>query len=206
MLTHWLPMTSIPAAICRIFCNNFERYYLKNGRLFLDFLLHFWYVDEIYNILRKTMSVLAEIFLKLLFPKVVATETSTKSCFRTPFGNQRINWFLTPLKVATDHYYPFFPWVSGKLSWKETALLWLKILRLFVNTLTADDKYSCRNMQNFLQQLQTLLSEKRRSFSGLFIAFLKCAWNLEHFEKEDEGSSLIISGIIVSERGCYWNV
>ena len=171
-----------------------------------DFLLHFWYVHKIWNILRKRMSVLAKIFLKLSFPKVVATETSTKSCFRIPFGNQRINWFLTPLKEATHHYYPFFPWVSGKLSWKETALLWLKILRLFVNTLTADDKYSCRNMQNFLQELQTLLSEKRKSFSGLFIAFLKCAWNLEHFEKEDEGSSLIISGIIVSERGCYWNV
>ena len=79
-------------------------------------------------------------------------------------------------------------------------------LNLFANTLTADDKYSCRNMQNFLQQLQTLLSEKRKSFSGLFIAFLKCAWNLEHFEKEDESPSLIISGIIVSEIGCYWNV
>ena len=32
-------MTSIPAAICRIFCNNFKRYYLKNGRLILDFLI-----------------------------------------------------------------------------------------------------------------------------------------------------------------------
>ena len=40
-------MTRIPAAICRIFCNNFKRYYLKNGRFFLDFLLHFWNVHEI---------------------------------------------------------------------------------------------------------------------------------------------------------------
>ena len=77
---------------------------------------------------------------------------------------------------------------------------------MFANTLTADDKYSCRNMQYFLQQLQTLLSEKRKTFSGYFIAFLKCAWNLQHFEKNDECPSLIISEIIVSERGCYWNV
>ena len=49
------------------------------------------------------------------------------------------------------------------------------MLRLFANTLTADDKYSCRNMENFLQQLQTLLSQKRKTFSGLFIAFLKYA-------------------------------
>ena len=64
--------------------------------------------------------------------------------------------------------------------------------------MTADDKYSFRNMQNFLQQLQTLLSEKRKTLSGFFIAFLKCAWSLEHFEKKDDCPSLNISEIIVS--------
>ena len=53
-------------------------------------------------------------------------------------------------------------------------------------------------MQNFLQQLQTLLFQKRKTFSGFFIPFLKCAWKLEHFEKKDECPSLIISEIIVS--------
>ena len=77
---------------------------------------------------------------------------------------------------------------------------------MFVKTLTADDKYSCRNMQNFLQQLQTLLSQKPETLSWFFIAFLKCVWNLQYFEKKDEFHSLIISEIIVSERGCYWNV
>ena len=199
-------MTSIRAAICRIFSNNFKRFYPKNGRLFLDFLLHFWNVHKIWNIWKKRMSVLAWLFPKVLLPKEVATETSTKSCFRTPFGNQRINWFQTPLKVARHHLYPLFPWIPGKLSWKKTALLWSKILRLFAKTLTADDKYSWRNMQNFLQQLQTLLSEKRKIFSRFFIAFLKCAWYLEHFEKKYECLSVIISEVIVSERGCHWNV
>ena len=77
---------------------------------------------------------------------------------------------------------------------------------MLANTSTADDKYSFRNMQNFLQQLQTLLCEKRPTFSGFFIEILKCVWNLQHFEKRDESPSLIISDIIVSERGCYWNV
>ena len=72
--------------------------------------------------------------------------------------------------------------------------------------LTADDKYSCRNMQNFLQQVQTLLSQKRKAFSPYFIVFLKYAWILQHFEKEDEFPSFTISEIIVSERGYYWNV
>ena len=137
-----------------------------------------------------------------MFRKEVATETSRRSCFRTPFDNQHVNGFQTPLKVARHHLYPLFPWISGKLSWKKTALLWSKILRLFADTLTADNKYSCRNMQNFLQQLEPPISEKRKIFSGFFIACQKCAWNLEHFEKKDECPSLIISEIIVSERGC----
>ena len=144
------------------------------------------------------MSVLAQLFPKLLFRKEVATETSRRSCFRTPFVNQRVNGLQTPLKVARHHYYPFLPWISGKLSLKKTTLLWSSILRLFANTLTADDKYCCRNMHSFLQQLQTLLSDKRKTFSGFFIEFLKCAWNLQLFEKKDECPSLNISEIIVS--------
>ena len=141
-----------------------------------------------------------------MFRKDVSTETSRSSFIRTPFGNQRVNGFHTPLKVARHLYYPFFPWISGKLNWKNTVLLWLKIFRLFVNTLTADDKYCCGNMKIFLQQLQTLLSQKRKTLSGFFIAFQKSAWNLQYFEEKDECHSLITSEIVVSERGCYWNV
>ena len=45
--------------MCTISRNNFKRHYLKNKRLFVDFLLLFWNVDEIYNILKKKMSILA---------------------------------------------------------------------------------------------------------------------------------------------------
>ena len=77
---------------------------------------------------------------------------------------------------------------------------------MFVNALTVDDKYSGSNMQNFPEQFQTPLSEKQKTFSGFFIAFLKCAWNLEHFQKKVEYSSLIISEIIDAERRGYLNV
>ena len=46
-------MTSIPAAICKIYGNNFKRHYLRNKRLFLDFLLHFWNVHEVWSIFKK---------------------------------------------------------------------------------------------------------------------------------------------------------
>ena len=45
-----------------------------------------------------------------------------------------------------------------------SALVISEMLRLFVNTLTADAKYSRRYMQIFWQQLQTLLSQKGKAF------------------------------------------
>ena len=39
-------MTSIATAICRIFRNNLKHHCLRNKRLYLDFLLHFWSVRQ----------------------------------------------------------------------------------------------------------------------------------------------------------------
>ena len=61
-------------------------------------------------------------------------------------------------------------------------------------------------MQNLRQIFQTPLSQKQKTFSGFFYAFLKCAWNLEHFHKKDEYPSLIISEIINAETRGYLNV
>ena len=55
-----------------------------------------------------------------------------------------------------------------------SALVTSEIFRLFVNTLTPDDKYSRRYMQIFLQVLQTPLSRKETAFFRFFIAF----WNV----------------------------
>ena len=72
--------------------------------------------------------------------------------------------------------------------------------------MTTDDKYSRRNMLNFTQQFEVLLSQKQKTFSRLFLAFLKCALNLEHFQKKDEYPSIVISKVNDSERGGYLNV
>ena len=47
--------------------------------------------------------------------------------------------------------------------------------------------------------------KNKRLFVGFLLKFLKCAWNLEHFEKKDEYPSLIISEIMDCERGGYLN-
>ena len=89
------------------------------------------------------------------------------------------------------------------MSWKKSALVRSKILGLFVNTYTTENTYSRRNMQTFTQQVQRHLSLKQKTFSGFFIAFLKSTLNGEHFQKKGESSSLSISEIIDSKRGCY---
>ena len=87
-----------------------------------------------------------------------------------------------------------------------SVLVTSEIFRLFVNTLTPDENYSLRNMQIFWQQIQTLLSQKGKTLWWFFIAFLKCAWNLEHSEKKEKYPSLIITEIIASERDVYLSV
>ena len=92
------------------------------------------------------------------------------------------------------------------MSWEKSTSVWYEILRLFVHALTADDKYSSSNMKNLPQQFQTPLSHKQKTFSWFFIAFLNCAWNLEHFQKKDEYPRLIISEIIDAETRGYLKV
>ena len=87
----------------------------------------------------------------------------------------------------------------------KSGIVVSEILTLFVNTLTTDDKYSRRNMVNFTEQLEASLSQKQKTFSRFFIAFLKCALNLEDLAKKDEYASLVISRIIDSERGGHLN-
>ena len=74
------------------------------------------------------------------------------------------------------------------------------ILRLFVNTLTPDDKYSLINRRNFTQPIQILLSKKQKIFSEIFSSFFKYTFNFEHFEKKDDRHSSCISVITVSEE------
>ena len=92
------------------------------------------------------------------------------------------------------------------MSWVKSAIVGYEILTLFVNTLTTDDKYSRRNMLNLMQQLEAPFSQKQKTFSGFFIAFLKCALNLEHLEKIDEYRSRVISKVNDYERYGYLNV
>ena len=59
-----------------------------------------------------------------------------------------------------------------------------KILGLFVNTLSEDDKYCLLYGDNLTQPIQILLSQKQKTFSQFGSAFLKSILNFEHFQKK----------------------
>ena len=80
-------------------------------------------------------------------------------------------------------------------------LVLCKILRMFVTTLTDDGKCSLLYRNNLMQPIQILLSNKQKTFSEFFSAFLKSGLNFEHSGKKDDPPSRCISQITVSEKG-----
>ena len=65
-----------------------------------------------------------------------------------------------------------------------SALVTYEISRLFVNTLTPDEKYSRRYMQTFVQQVQMLLSQKERDFFKIFYWISEICMKFKTFRKK----------------------
>ena len=63
-------------------------------------------------------------------------------------------------------------------------LVLCKILRLFFNTLTENDKYCVLYRHNLTQTIQILLSHKQKIFSQFFSPISKSTLNFEHFQKK----------------------
>ena len=80
-------------------------------------------------------------------------------------------------------------------------LVLCKILRLLVNTLTDDDKYSLLYREDLTQPIQILFSQKPKTFSRRSSETLKLTLNFEHFQKKDDPHSRCSSQITVSEKG-----
>ena len=87
-----------------------------------------------------------------------------------------------------------------KLSWKNSLLLTCKILGLLVNTMAADKTYIALDRVNLTIPIQMELSQKQKTFSEFFTAFLKSILNFKHFEKKRDNHSFCISGITAYEK------
>ena len=128
------------------------------------------------------------------------------NCFRATFSSEHIHGSQALPKSAWQHFYPKFPLIKDKLSWKRCLWIRSKNLRLFGNTLIADNMYSPHNWEKFRQRLQTHVSKKGKIIFGIFIAFLKSALNFVYLEKQDQLDSLNSSEVIDSEKCSYFNL
>ena len=83
---------------------------------------------------------------------------------------------------------------------KKSLLLTCLILGLLVNTLAADERYPVLNRDNLMILFQMQLSQKKKTFSQFFAAFLKSRFNFEYFEKKDDPHTFCIFEITDSEN------
>ena len=107
-----------------------------------------------------------------------------KSRFRGCFDKQCGNRAETLLKSVWQHLYHIHWLLARKLSSKNSLLLTCQILGLLLNTLAADEKYPVLNRDNLTIPIQMQLSEKEKTFSEFFSAFLKSTLNFKYFEKK----------------------
>ena len=63
------------------------------------------------------------------------------------------------------------------------------MLRLFVKTLTVDEKHYLVTRDNLTQTIQIQLSQKQKTFFEFFFAFLKSILNFKHLPKKDDPHS-----------------
>ena len=90
-------MLSILAIIRGIYRKQVKCNYLKNQKFFVDILLHFEYS---WKKLDASSLNISEIIHS------VATWMHSRSCLKTPFGNQRVNKLQTLQKSTREHFYP----------------------------------------------------------------------------------------------------
>ena len=171
--------------IASISHSQFKCNYIKNEKLFRNFLFHFWNMHQILTILIEKMIVIANVFPKLQTAKNIFRTLSKKRCFRACSNNQHMKASQTLVKSPWEHFYHVFSSFSGKLNWKMSPLVLHEILGVFVNTLTGDGKYPVQDCQNFPVAIQMQVSEKRKSLSQFFFPFLESTSNFKHFEKKD---------------------
>ena len=91
------------------------------------------------------------------------------------------------------------------MSRKAYFLVRFDILGLFRNTLTPDDMYFRHRWEKLQQMVQTLLSQKRKTFFGISIAFFKATQNFADFENKERLHILNMSEVIDPDKCCYFN-
>ena len=130
-------------------CNSrFKCNYLKNEKIILNFLFHFWNLHQILNSFKKKMMVLANVFSNIQTVKNILTPLCKKLRFGTRFKSRHVKLSWIPAKSPWECFYRGFSSISGKLNLIISALFLREFLGVFVNTLTADGNYPFQDSGN----------------------------------------------------------
>ena len=96
-------MASILFKVVRICKSQFKCNYLKNQKLFLNFLFDLWNLHQILNILKKNMMVIANVLPKLQTVDILVRPLSEKSRFRTRFDIQHVLKYFKYFKKSVPN-------------------------------------------------------------------------------------------------------
>ena len=131
---------------------------LKTKNFISIFFFHFSNLRPVLNILKKKIILIAIAFPKIQTVKDFVRPHSKKRRVRTPFESQHVKGSQTLVKFVWEYFYQILLTLWGKLIWKTSPLVTCEILGVFVNTLTADDKYRVLDCGNLLLPIQSQLS------------------------------------------------
>ena len=126
---------------------------------------------------------------------------SKRSHFRGSFNKKDGKRVETLLKSERQHLYHIYwsLWMQFRL--KKSFSVRCKILGLFVNPLSADNKYSLLNRGNLMQHVKMQLCQKWKSFAEFFfLHFVNLDSILNIFKKKDDPHSWCIFEITDSEK------
>ena len=109
------------------------------------------------------MTFIARVFPKLRTRNNLVRSMPKKSCFKGSFEKQLGKCAETLLKCQGQLLYHIYWSLFRQLSYKRSLLVTCKISRLFINTLSADGKYSLFNRDLLTQPVQMQVLQEQRT-------------------------------------------
>ena len=132
--------------------------YLRNKKLYLNFLLYFWNVSQILNVLKNKMTLRGVVCSTLRTPKTWLDKCLKSSVLEDPSRSNMVN---APKNCWNLHHISFIKVIDHcQVTWvRKSLLLTWKISGLLFNTLTADEKHPVLNRENLMLPIQLQISE-----------------------------------------------
>ena len=128
---------------------------------------------------------LQKTWLDIFLKSPVSKETLTSNMVNGPNDCCHLNG--STVTLFSDH-------LEGNWVGKKSLLVSCKTLKEFVNTLTADDKYSLLNRDKLMEPNQTQLSQKQKAFSPFFFWIFERSIKFETVSEQRWSSLLMYFG------------